>query len=317
MECQQGAPCRDGDVVGSRCDIPCTVPTPGELHQGGMRLQAIPSTQTWFRAPGWPPAPIFPDPGWVLGWMTCLHPAPWGSQHRHPAPKPPAPPTGHPQPHRAISGVGIGRAGTVPGGAKVGLALTLATTPWQDPCPPAAPGARLPEPPPPARFKTPRKGSRRGVEGSGDSVVPEPTAARPHSRARNRPWPRSRCGRGTGSSGPSTGESSRLPHGRPTWPSGSAAQPVPMSNSPLSAPSPPQPPSPETRMRHLYLQGQAGKLGCGDRRGGGRDTPAGMAIARAGNPSEIPEGGPRLPKAPHPRGHEGFGLTRGLGLLGR
>lgn len=54
MGCWRGAPCRHRDAVGSRWDVPCMVPTPGELDWGGMRLHAIPAAQMWHL--GHPPA---------------------------------------------------------------------------------------------------------------------------------------------------------------------------------------------------------------------------------------------------------------------
>ena len=365
MGCRQGAPCRQRDTVGSRCDVTCTVPAPGELEldRGGMRVRAIPAAQMWFSAAGpfscirlpgsrvhfgigdvpppstpglpapsscpeaprsplsgtsgcteafqeqgqgergWSPAvqssvsPSYrpPRPGGTLAHLQPpalarhhrdsreqrLHPraAPMGRRRKYESegrPASPAPPWGCFSAGHVSAGRSRDDAAKVLPDLEDPRVRTWPPEPlvvpgplWRTPL--AVPFPQLVSKPPP-RGKAAHAASRAAGDRDGC-----PTAPRSPSPPLPVPIPAPGTvlgqgrgtARGTGSGGPGAGESSRLPHGRSAWQPGSAAQPVPASDSPLSAPSPPKPLSPEKRMRHRYLQGQVGKPGHGEIRRGG------------------------------------------------
>lgn len=163
---------------------------------------------------------------------------------------------------------------------------------------------------------SPRKGGTRGIKGSRDRDGC-PTA--PWSLSPPPPVPTCTPGtvlgqghgmaKGQAVVGPVLGKAHTSP-----WLTHTAARICcpshPTSNSPLSTPSPPKPPPLAKRMRHHYLQGQAGKAGQGGDRGKQAIYPEGDANSDSAGrhprwePSRKLRGGSRCPKhaiSIHPR----------------
>lgn len=168
----------------------------------------------------------------------------------------------------------------------------------------------------------------QGQQGQGrlphSTVIPEPTAARPHTHARNRPWPRSQHGQRTGGGGPSAAESSHLPMADPHGSQDLLPSPS-HEQQPLIYPFSTQTSAPGKKDAASLSAGAGRARG---RWGGRRYTLRGMPIpiaqagVRDGNPPENSGGAHAAQSTPSPsipgskRSHEGFTLAGGLGLFG-